>query len=158
MRLSRASAIGTQRHDRGFSLIELMIAVAVVAILAAVALPSFLDSIRKGRRSEAFTALAALQQAQERWRSTRPTYTSTLSDLTGISATTRPGGYYAISLESGATGSSYIASADGSGSGQANDGQCAKLSVKVEAGAITYGSCATCTSFTYTDSNACWKR
>ena len=51
-----------------------MIVVAVVGILAALALPSFFDSIRKGRRSEAVAALAQVQQAQERWRANNATY------------------------------------------------------------------------------------
>ena len=139
----------------GFTLIELMIAVAVVGILLAVALPSFLDSIRKGRRAEAFAALSAIQQAQERWRSNNPLY-GTLSNLTIASSTS--GGNYTLAVTAN-TATGYEATADGSGSGQRNDGQCTKLSVRVDRGAITYASCtgSGCT-FTYAATDRCWSR
>ena len=47
-----------RRVNRGFTLIELMIVVAIVAILAAIAYPAYTESVRKGRRAEARTALA----------------------------------------------------------------------------------------------------
>ena len=139
----------------GFTLIELMIAVAVVGILLAVALPSFLDSIRKGRRAEAFAALSAIQQAQERWRSNNPLY-GTLSNLTIASSTS--GGNYTLAVTAN-TATGYEATADGSGSGQRNDGQCTKLSVRVDRGSITYASCtgSGCT-FTYAATDRCWSR
>lgn len=144
-----------RRRLNGFTLIELMIAVAVVGILLAVALPSFLDSIRKGRRAEAFAALSAIQQAQERWRSNNALY-GTLSNLTIASSTS--GGNYTLAVTAN-TATGYEATADGSGSGQRNDGQCAKLSVKVDRGAITYASCtgSGCT-FTYAATDRCWSR
>ena len=148
------------RRLNGFSLIELMIAVAVVGILFAVALPSFMDSIRKGRRSEAFTALSTLQQAQERWRSNRPGYTSDLTTATGLNIpATSTGGHYTISVPTAsATATGYEAFADGSASSQVNDSQCTKLGVKVDRGAITYASCGSCTTFSFSATDPCWKR
>ena len=144
-----------RRRLNGFTLIELMIAVAVVGILLAVALPSFLDSIRKGRRAEAFAALSAIQQAQERWRSNNALY-GTLSNLTIASSTS--GGNFTLAVTAN-TATGYEATADGSGSGQRNDGQCTKLSVRVDRGAITYASCtgSGCT-FTYAATDRCWSR
>lgn len=58
--------MSTYRQDNGFTLIELMIVVAVVAILSAVAYPSYQDSIRKSRRADAKAALVQLAQFMER--------------------------------------------------------------------------------------------
>lgn len=137
-----------------------MIAVVIVSVLAAVAFPSFMDSIRKGRRSEAFTALAAVQQAQERFRGNNPSY-ATVAELAAVSpaavvSPTRPGGYYALTIAT-PTATGYIVTADGSSSTQVADGDCAKLSVEVAGGRIQYGSCKSCTTFTYAARDACWK-
>ncbi len=51
---------------RGFTLIELMIVVAVIGILAAIAYPSYQDSVRKGRRGEAKSDLVEIAQQMER--------------------------------------------------------------------------------------------
>lgn len=58
----------------GFTLIELMIVVAVIGILAAVAYPMYTDQIRKGKRAEARAGLANLLQQQERYFTQRNTY------------------------------------------------------------------------------------
>lgn len=57
----------TPRASRGFTLIELMIVVAVIAILGAIAYPSYQESVRKGRRAEGRAALQELMQQQERY-------------------------------------------------------------------------------------------
>lgn len=58
----------------GFTLIELMIVVAIVGILAAIAYPSYQDSVRKSRRAEGRTALMEVLQQQERYMTQRNTY------------------------------------------------------------------------------------
>ena len=136
-----------------------MVAVVVLSVLLAVAFPSFMDSIRKGRRSEAFSALSAVQQAQERYRGNNPTY-ATSSELAAVSpaamvSPTRPGGYYALTVPVN-TATGYVVTADGSGSSQATDGNCAKLSVQIAGGVISYGSCKSCTTFTYASRDVCW--
>ncbi len=59
---------------RGFTLIELMITVAVVAILAAVALPSYQDHVRKSRRAQAKADLVEVAQLLERYHTVQNTY------------------------------------------------------------------------------------
>ena len=152
------------RPWQGFTMIEAMIVVAVVGILAAIALPSFLDSIRKSHRSDAFAALAAVQQAQERWRGNRSTYAAS---LTNGAADTPPGlglsavsskGYYALSIDAaGATG--FTATATGTaGTSQAGDGNCRRLRVRVDRGNIFYGSAASEGEFDESAANRCWAR
>ena len=151
-------------RQRGFTLIELMIAVAIVAILGAVAFPAFMDSMRKSRRAEAFTALSAVQLAQERHRSNRAEFTNDLTSLVtadppglGLSTTT-PSGYYTIAV-SGASATGYIASASAvAGTSQANDGNCARLAVEVNGARVRYASCASCSTFSFAESDTCWKR
>lgn len=150
-----------RRYAAGFTLIELMIAIVVLAILAGVAYPSFMDSIRKGRRSEAFAALSAIQQGQERWRGNNSTFTTTLSDI-NVSANT-PSGYYALSISApdapATTATGYVAVAEGkAGTSQANDAQCRKLGVRVLGGNITYGGCTGCGSLTFAATHPCWSR
>ncbi len=59
---------------RGFTLIELMIAVAIVGILAAIAYPSFTESVRRSKRTDAQGALSGLAQALERYYANNGTY------------------------------------------------------------------------------------
>ncbi|MGJ8686338.1 MAG: type IV pilin protein [Spongiibacteraceae bacterium] len=66
----------------GFSLIELLIAVAIVSILAAVAYPSYQNQVAKARRNEATNALLTGAQALERYYSTNGRYTTTAAGNT----------------------------------------------------------------------------
>lgn len=68
----------------GFTLLELMIAVAVIGILSAIAYPLFTKHVQKGHRSSAQTSLMELAARQTSWRSTRTSY-GDMSDITGLS-------------------------------------------------------------------------
>ncbi|MDM0086800.1 MULTISPECIES: type IV pilin protein [unclassified Variovorax] len=69
---------GTAATVRGFTMIELMIALVVIAILAAIAYPSYLDAVRKGWRAEARAALLQEMQQQERFYTQRARYRDTV--------------------------------------------------------------------------------
>jgi type IV pilus assembly protein PilE len=141
----------TPRRARGFTLIELMIVVGVIALLSMIALPSYMDSVRKSRRADAVAALSSVQQAQERWRANCPTYTTALTSPAasspasmcavgtglGLSGTTSDG-RYTITIPA-ATATSYTATATAvAGKGQTNDKalgvSCTPLTMAASAG------------------------
>ena len=76
---------------RGFTLIELMITVAIVGILAALAYPSYQDSVRKGKRAEGRTALIDFLQQQERYLSQTGSYLEVTPGATGVAFKTFSG-------------------------------------------------------------------
>lgn len=69
------------RNTKGFTLIEVMIVVVVIAILATIAFPSYQESIRKSRRAEAKTALLQAAQILERCFTEFNTYIDPQCDL-----------------------------------------------------------------------------
>lgn len=57
-----------RRRAGGFTLIEVLIAVVIVGVLAAIAYPTYVDTVHKSRRSDAKSALHSLANALERYR------------------------------------------------------------------------------------------
>jgi type IV pilus assembly protein PilE len=74
------SSVTVKLHARlrGFTLIEVMIVVAVVAVLASIALPSYQEHVRKSRRVDAQAAMLELAQAMERAYTINNAYPDTL--------------------------------------------------------------------------------
>ena len=74
--------------ESGFTLIELMIVVAIVGILAAIGYPSYTEHVRKGARAEGKAALVKGQQLMERYYTDKGKYSgASLKDLFGASGT-----------------------------------------------------------------------
>jgi len=86
-----------QRSQRGFTLIEVMIAVAIIAVLAAIAYPSYADYLRKSRRATAQAALMELNSRQQAWLLDRRVYASSVAAL-GWSAPSEISGHYDIEV------------------------------------------------------------
>lgn len=78
------------RRMSGFSLIELMIAVAIVGILGAIAYPAYTSSVQKGKRAQARTALAELLQQQERYATQRNCYLGFTTSAAGVATASAP--------------------------------------------------------------------
>ena len=87
-------------NARGFTLMELMIAVAVVGILAGVAVPSYREHVAASRRSDGKAALLAVAQLMERAYTEQGTYAGVTLGTTGVYPSTSPQGYYTLSIVS----------------------------------------------------------
>jgi type IV pilus assembly protein PilE len=81
----------------GFSLFELLTALAIVAILATISVPAYQGMVSKARRSDALAALLQVQLAQERWRSQHASYADSLAEL-GWSSPHSPDGHYHLQI------------------------------------------------------------
>ena len=160
------------RRSRGFTLIELMIVVAVIALLAAVALPAYFDSIRKSRRADAINVMSQTAQAQEQFRANCPCYAHSVTNATSATcpatcpgtladpglgiATVSP--YYTLSVNT-IDATNYRVRAVAAAS-QMSDTKCAAMELRMSAGDMSYlantsvGTLSTVTP----DPNRCWSR
>lgn len=114
---------------KGFTLIELMIVIAVIGILAAIAWPNYQDYLIKSRRAQAQSDMLKIQLGLEKWRANNSTYTATLANV-GF-ADTNP--YYDYAITGAAAGnpptaSVYVVRATAQGA-QTADSSCASLTL-----------------------------
>ena len=130
-RFSGAPAV----RSRGYTTLELLVAVSISAVLSGVAYPSFKDQIAKAHRADAYAALTNAQMAQERWRANQTAYGS-LGDL-GIAAVSSAGHYTLQIAANTATGYEILATARGA---QAQDTQCRNLRLTVAGANFDYAS------------------
>ena len=122
---------------KGFSLIELVVAMAIFSILAVIAVPSYTGYVDKSRRSDGKAALMELQLKMEKQRGSCATYASAI-DVADNCATgkikvpaTSVDGHYNISIVSASsTGNSFKILADPTGV-QTRDSGCDPLSITV---------------------------
>ena len=75
------------RDEKGFTLIELLVVILIIGILAAIAIPSFLNQRNKGQDAEAKAMAKTAAEAEETYFTDNQSYTATLTDLTNIEAT-----------------------------------------------------------------------
>ncbi len=141
----------TRIPQRGFTLIELMIVVAIVGILGSIALASYQAQATKSRRTDARSALLDLAGREEKLFSVTNAYTGdpTLLGYTGAIGTSFPvgSGYYNVLVAVGAPAITYTLTATPiAGSVQANDSACTTLTLNQlgQQGSTGTGTVATC--------------
>jgi type IV pilus assembly protein PilE len=135
MKLRHSASRTAPRRVAGFTLIETMITTAIVAMLAMIAYPSFMQSIRNSNRSDAQAALARVSVNLERFFATNGTYT-TNSALIGLQlnegVASSDASHYTIGVAAGPTGiaSSYVITATAAAdSMQTHDEGCTVMSL-----------------------------
>ena len=126
---------------KGFTLIEVMITVAIVALLAAIALPSYQSYVRKGKRSDATALLQSAAITQEKWRLSHATYAADTTDISPPCPTTgacpSEQGNYTLATPTNVTGSSYTLTANASSSSQLADSGCTAIVYAVTGTTVT---------------------
>lgn len=123
------------KNATGFTLIELMVVIAIVGIIAAIAIPSFAEQMRKSRRSDAIRGLGEVQLRQEKWRSNHATYG------TGAEIVLPTSDYYTFAITAGSnTATGWIATATPTaGTAQAGD-KCGTYTFTMGSGILTKGA------------------
>jgi type IV pilus assembly protein PilE len=125
------------RPAHGFSLLELVVALAIVAILASLSLPGYRAQQLRVRRTEAISALMQVAAMQERYYLQHRTYTPSLAAAPpaglGLRASSEHGRYAIAITAADAAGFSATATAVGD---QAGDSRCATFTID-DAGART---------------------
>jgi type IV pilus assembly protein PilE len=125
------------RQQKGFTLIELIVAMMVAAILVSIAIPSYSSYVRKSRRTDAKTAVLDLASLEERYFSTANAYTNDSTNLGYGAGNFWPysvgGGYYNVQIPqlvaaTATTPAKYTITAVATGN-QTNDSQCASFTV-----------------------------
>jgi len=133
-----------RRAAAGFTLIELMVVVAIVAILASIAIPSYQEQIRKSRRGQAKADIVEYAQMAERYFTINNTYVGFTLPTTQSPRETGATARYSLALSPAATATTFTIAATAQGT-QAND-RCGNLSIsntgaKTKSGSAPLSEC-----------------
>ncbi|WP_370981554.1 type IV pilin protein [Agaribacterium sp. ZY112] len=146
-----------QKLDKGFTLIEMMVVVAIIGIVTAFAVSSYSKSGQKAKRADAKQALQNIASEQEKYYFRENTYTDDLSVLNTSSDSSN--GYYSISVSVTAAdtscasdGACFLLTATAKTTGaQASDSSCKSFTLDSRGSQLAYNSSSTLDS-----AGVCW--
>lgn len=128
----------TNNRQSGFTLVELMIVVAILAILGAIAYPSYIDHVRKSRRAAAAGCMMEANQFMERYYTTNMKYTgATLPSLGCMGEVSK---YYTVGLTAAAAATTFTLQAVPTTA--QNDAKCGTLTIDQKGAKTKSGSAA----------------
>ena len=93
-----------QHSAAGFTLIEMIVVVVIIAILSSVAYPSYVESVRKGHRASAKARMFDVQSRLQRYYSDKGKYTTTLAELDLAAPLASESRGHTIAIAAGAAG------------------------------------------------------
>ena len=138
--------MNTYTSYRGFTLIELVITVAIIGILASIALPSYTQYVLESRRTDATTSLLDCAARLERFFTANNTYAA------AACGTVSAENFYNISVTPGAGGTSFSVTAETTGTQTSDNDQCRILTLN----SLGQRSASNADSDDTTDE--CWKK
>lgn len=128
------------KNNKGFTLIEVMIVVAIIGILAAIAYPSYDEYVKRGNRTEGQAFLSDVAARQERYFSQNNVYVTKDSDISklGLSSAGSPTGKYSLTVGTGGGGYTLTVA------NTFNDTKCGSLTLNARGERGAGGSVAEC--------------
>ena len=129
---------------RGWTLVELVVVLAIAALLTATAWPSQREGLQRARRVDATAALLKLQALQEQHRSRFGSYAADLLPLTGTASARSADGLYALAVREAHGESVLLAAVARPDGAQAGDSECAEITLRLDQGLADAGPTGRC--------------
>jgi len=110
------------KRKQGFTIVEVLMVVAILGILAAIAIPSYSYHVRKGHRAAAQSFMTDIAQKQAQYLLDARTYSNSLTEL-GLTTPTNVDTYYTIAITTSSPPPAFtITATPKAGTSQASDG------------------------------------